>query len=342
MRLPLLQKELSRNRIDSCLLINYHAPDPTLFYFAGIELEHAILLVDRNSATLFVPKLEAWRAKAESGIRNVQEMPKTLEEFSRTHLSGNVGANLSVLPAQAERKLARKGVSLKDASALVHRLREVKTDEEVGRIRKACAVSDEILSGCISRFARFKTEGDAKKWLKKAAIDRGCELAFPPIVASGKHAALPHYSGAERLCRGFCVLDFGVRYRGYCSDTTRTLFIGRPGTKERKLYAALLACQEEAIESVTPGLSMAQLERTARKSLGTLEKHFIHRLGHSVGIEVHDPLGKETPLEQGMVVTVEPGLYFHGTRGMRIEDTVLVRMRGCEALTRVPKELVIV
>ena len=339
MKLKLLQKQLAQQGLDAVLILNSNSIDPNLFYFTGMELERAALLMKRNSATLFVPKLEVWRAEKESVIKNVVELPKKLEEFSKKYLFGNVGANLEFISANSAKKLRGKNAKLADASKLISKLREVKTEEETARIRKACGISDEIIAGCISEFRKFRSEGDAKKWLKKATIDKGCELSFSPIVASGKNAALPHYSGEEKLRKGFCVIDFGVKYDGYCSDTTRTIFIGKPTEKEKLLYKTLLNCQEATSAVAQAGTNMEELENFSRKYLGSLEKQFIHRLGHSVGIEVHDPLEKTTKLEEGMVVTIEPGVYFKGNLGIGIEDTVLVKKGRCENLTKVPKEL---
>ncbi len=336
MKLKSLQALISKNKLDSVLLVNSGIIDPSIFYFTGMDLERAFLAVSEKKAELFVNKLEVWRAQKESRIKSAREAPLSLNELP---LKGNIGVNFDYLSLRAAEALRKQGLQLADVSAMLSGLRETKTEEEIARIRKACAVSDEIIAGCISNFSGFKTEGDVKEWLNRKAIEKGVETAFPTIVASGKNAAMPHYSGAGKLQKGFCVIDFGVKFKGYCSDTTRTVYIGKPSEQEKLLYSKLLFCQEETSAHAKPGKSMEDLERFSRAMLGDLDENFIHRLGHSVGIEVHDPLQKTTPLKEGMVVTIEPGVYFKNRLGMRIEDTVLIRKNGCEALTRVSKEL---
>lgn len=340
MKIDILQKQLAKNNLDSVLLLNLGTIDPSVYYFAGIELEKAALLIKRSSAEVFVIKLEIWRAQKESRVKDVKEY-KSIEDFAK-ELKGNVGINSAYISLSSAKKLQEQNIHLVSASELISKLREVKTEEEIRRIRKACSISDEIMESCISNFKQFRTERDAKVFLKKEAIDKNCDLAFPPIVASGRNAALPHYSGSGKLNKGFCVIDFGVKYKGYCSDTTRTIFIGKPSQKDKELYEKLLFCQTETEKAVKPGKSMEQLEQFSRSILGNLQKDFIHRLGHSVGVEVHDPLDKTTKLEPGMVVTIEPGVYFKGKLGIRVEDTVLITKNGCDALTKVSKELTVI
>ncbi len=341
MKLKELQRQLKQNNLDSIAIFNFNIHDPAMFYFTGIELEHAFLLVKKDSAVLFTKKLEMWRAEKEGMIKNVKELPDDIKEL-RNEIKGNIGLNFNAIPVSLAKILKTGKNRILDASSIISGLRETKTEEEISRIRKACKISDVIIESCIANFKQFRTERDAKAFLKKEAIDKNCDLAFPPIVASGRNAALPHYSKAGKLQKRFCIIDFGVKYKGYCSDTTRTVFIGNPSAKEKELYEKLLKCQKETTEKAKEGETMESLEKFARKQLGNLEKNFIHRLGHSVGIEVHDPLEKTTPLEAGMVVTIEPGIYLKNKRGMRIEDTVLITKKGNEKLTKVSKKLRIV
>ncbi len=340
MKLKLLQRALSANNLDSILILNFDIIDPALFYFTGIELEKAALLIKRNTAELFVIKLEILRTQKESMVRNVKEL-KSIGDFAK-EMKGTVGVNSSHISLSSAKNLQGHNIHLVNASKIISRLREVKTEEEISRIRKACSISDDIIEGCISEFRNFKTEGSAKNWLNRKAAEKGLELSFPTIVASGKNAAFPHYSGAEKLQKGFCVIDFGIKYKGYCSDTTRTIYLGTPQEEEKQLYNKVLFCQQETSNNAKTGKSMEQLENFSREILGNLSERFIHRLGHSVGIEVHDPLEKTTPLETGMVVTIEPGVYFENRLGIRIEDTILIKKKGPETLTEISKDLQII
>jgi Xaa-Pro aminopeptidase len=195
-----------------------------------------------------------------------------------------------------------------------------------------------------------------------ADIERSMKLqgasgpSFETIVASGPRSAWPHARPTPKLLRKneLVVLDQGAILRDYCSDMTRTVFLGRSAVgaragvrsnnKLRSLYAAVLEAQEAAIAAIRPGVSAASVDAAARKvfkRLG-LDRYFTHSTGHGLGLEIHEMprLGRaeETVLQQGMVVTVEPGVYIEGMGGIRIEDEVLVTSRGAEVLTTASRE----
>jgi Xaa-Pro aminopeptidase len=188
--------------------------------------------------------------------------------------------------------------------------------------------------------------------LESAVRDAGFErLAFDTIVASGPHAALPHYrAGARQLAAGdLLVLDFGGVLDGYCCDLTRTVSIGPPSADARRLYDAVHAAQQAAIAAVRPGIEASEVDAAARTVLAAegLGAAFGHGTGHGLGLEVHeeprvsqrrDDMPRVT-LAPGMVFTIEPGAYLPGFGGVRIEDDVLVTETGCEVLTAVPREL---
>jgi Xaa-Pro aminopeptidase len=142
------------------------------------------------------------------------------------------------------------------------------------------------------------------------------------------------------------VCDFGVILTDYCSDMTRTMYVGRPSPRERTAYQAVKEAQQAAIDAVKPGVRVSEVDRAARKSLQNngLAKYFTHSTGHGVGLEIHEAprvgAGQTEILEPGMVITVEPGVYVPGLWGVRIEDMVVVRERGCEVLTPSSKELI--
>ncbi|MBI2142305.1 M24 family metallopeptidase [Candidatus Woesearchaeota archaeon] len=199
---------------------------------------------------------------------------------------------------------------------------------------------------CIENFD-FRTELDVKNFLESEARKLGCKPSFDTIVASGKNASMPHYSGNGRLNRGFCVIDFGIRHKGYCSDMTRTIYLGSPSAKEKELYSRVRQAQQNGIDAVKEGAVAERVDSAARSALGKHKKAFIHGLGHHIGIEVHDTGQRISPhskwlLKEGMTVTIEPGIYYRGKLGIRIEDDVLVRKNGCELLTKTGKELYIV
>jgi len=195
------------------------------------------------------------------------------------------------------------------------------------------------------------SEAEVAGELEFAARKRGIEqMAFPTIIAAGKRSALPHgrASGAAIPPTGFVVCDFGVILAGYCSDMTRTVHVGLPQPKARRVYNGVREAQQAALEAVKPGAIAGEVDRAARnllKKIG-LDKFFTHSTGHGVGLEVHEEprvaAGQKKKLKAGMVITIEPGAYLPGEWGVRIEDTVVVTDTGCEVLTASSKDLITV
>jgi Xaa-Pro aminopeptidase len=166
-------------------------------------------------------------------------------------------------------------------------------------------------------------------------------MSFETVVASGVRSALPHgrATTAKLPARGFVTLDFGVMLDGYCSDMTRTVHLGKATAEEQEVYDLVLEAQEAAVAAVAPGVTAGDVDEAARSVLRRtgLDKYFSHSTGHGVGLEIHEGpriAAKQTQvLEQGMVITIEPGVYMPGKFGLRIEDMVLVTAKGGEILT---------
>jgi Xaa-Pro aminopeptidase len=177
----------------------------------------------------------------------------------------------------------------------------------------------------------------------------GAEKAsFDTIVAAGARSALVHAQpsaeplGSDQLL----LIDMGATRNGYVSDMTRTVFLGTPGRKVRKMYDSVLMAQLAGIAAVREGVTAEQVDRATRRVLRAdgLDKAFVHSTGHGLGLEIHEPprLGKkdQTRLRAGMTITIEPGVYVEGFGGIRIEDTVVVTAGGCEVLTPTTKEFI--
>jgi Xaa-Pro aminopeptidase len=166
-------------------------------------------------------------------------------------------------------------------------------------------------------------------------------MSFETIVASGPRSALPHgRATSQRLPRrGFVTLDFGVILNGYCSDMTRTIFLGNATPRERFTYDSVLRAQQAALKAVKPGVTCGEVDEAARSVLreAELAQYFTHSTGHGVGLEIHEPpriaAAQSQTLSPGMVITVEPGVYIPGQFGVRIEDTIAVTKTGARVLT---------
>ncbi|MGQ9679128.1 MAG: M24 family metallopeptidase, partial [bacterium] len=216
-------------------------------------------------------------------------------------------------------------------------------------IKKAQAITEKSFAAVLKLIKPGVTEIDLALEIE-FQFRRAGEPAFGIIVASGENAAKPHArAGNRRLKKGDCItFDIGCRIDGYCSDMTRTVFLGKPDEEMRRVYEAVLAAQNEALAIIKPGVPCKLVDFAARDYLNQvgLGQFFGHSLGHGVGLEVHEEprLAKtsDQTLEVGDVLTVEPGVYLPGKGGVRIEDMVYVTSKGFLNLTKTRKELLII
>ena len=211
-------------------------------------------------------------------------------------------------------------------------------------IKKACVITDDIFSLILKNIKSMKTEKDIDSFIRKYAKKRKLKIAFPPIVASGKNAAeIHHKPNKSKLKKGFLVLDFGVKVGGYCSDMTRTVYLGKASKKEKQLYNKILSIQKSAAKKAKTGADCFEIDYFVRKKLGVLRKYFLHSLGHGVGKKIHEAptLSPKTTekLKKGEIVAIEPGVYVKNKFGIRIEDSVLVG-KTSKILTKSPKRFV--
>lgn len=219
--------------------------------------------------------------------------------------------------------------------------------KELQYSRKACSITSKIIKEAIESLKkhRFRTELDVYRFLKEETKRNKCKLAFRPIVAFGKNAAEIHHKAKNtKLEKGFLVLDFGVKYRGVCSDCTRTVYLGTPSKREKRLYNLVLLAQETAMLYALPGEYAANVDLIARAVLQDYYRHFVHGTGHGVGKKIHQAPNikprSRAVLKEGDIITIEPGLYFKKRLGIRIEDTILIRKSKPEILTKLSKELI--
>ncbi len=226
-------------------------------------------------------------------------------------------------------------------------LRQIKSKEEMELIREACRISDKGFEKTIPFIKAGITESKLRSVLECAMLEAGSEgKSFDTIVASGERSAYPHGTATDKIIEegDLITFDFGAIYHGYHSDITRTVAVGNISERQKYIYDAVLGCNEYIESFLKAGLICADVDKAARDYLKKfdLDSYFIHALGHSVGLEIH-----ETPvlaprdhsvLKEGMTETVEPGVYIPGIGGVRIEDTVIIGKDGIEVLTKFPKE----
>jgi Xaa-Pro aminopeptidase len=238
---------------------------------------------------------------------------------------------------------------LEPCAGLVEAQRMVKSALEIDLIRRSVHANSKafeqalrLIRPGLTREADLATEIDYR--MRKLGAERP---AFETIVASGERTALPHAQPTQRIIgkNELLLIDMGATLDGYASDMTRVLFLGRPNGRIKRIYNAVLEAQLAAIAAVRPGVTAGYVDRAARNVLKArkLDKAFVHSTGHGLGLEIHEPprLGKKEKirLQEGMAITIEPGVYLRGYGGVRIEDTGVVTKTGCEILTPTSKEL---
>ncbi|MFQ5919722.1 MAG: M24 family metallopeptidase [Thermoplasmata archaeon] len=343
--------------VDAVVLINGTEPqiDKTFFYATGIQggiFEGcvAVLHPDGSSTVLSSP-LEADIARSQGiPVEVFTGKPEKAEALERLLDGlGSIGINGNEVTFAGYRQVveANAGAEIRDVSEAVVKARQVKDAVEVGLLREACRIAVEAFEELLPSLEAGRTESEVAAELNYLMQTKGASgPAFPPIVASGSNAALPHHATADRRLRDgdFLLIDFGARYRGYASDVTRTMVLGRPEEKQRRMYEVVLEAQQAAMDAMKPGADGKAIYEVARDLIDATEfkGRFTHGLGHTIGLAVHDGAGMGnlpgTTLEKGMAMTVEPGVYLVGYGGVRIEDDVLLTAEGIEILTPATRE----
>lgn len=239
----------------------------------------------------------------------------------------------------------------KNMSICVDTVRACKDNEEIALMRESSRVNDEAMRELKTRIRAGMTERELAAQLKDIYASMGAyEYSFDPLVGFGKCAAIGHYeAGNNTLCEGDCILiDMGCVKDGYCSDMTRTFFYKKVSDEHKRIYETVLKAQKAAENVIKPGVRFCDIDKTARdiiEQAGYGDK-FTHRLGHSIGIECHEfgdvSSANENVVEEGMIFSIEPGIYIEGDVGVRIEDLVLVTQDGVEILNHYDKELTII
>ncbi len=326
-----------------------------VYYLSGFTGGESPLLVALDRAFLITDSRYREQAEeelfssCEPRLRSASSLAVTVSGLIRQARLRWIGFEEDNLSWSTWRRLEEKlpGVRLIPAEDLVTGLRMIKDPEEIALIREAGARTVRIFSRFRRRISAGTAEEKLARRLSAAFFPSGGEPAFEPIVAAGAHSSQPHAVSSSRPLRSgeICLIDLGGRWNFYNSDMTRTLVGGKYPPRFKTIYRAVLAAQEAAIRSVRPGVRASDLDRRAREVLGEkgYGEHFNHGLGHGVGLEVHERprinRRSRDKLQEGMVLTVEPGVYLPGWGGIRVEDTVLVTADGCEVLTPAPKTL---
>ncbi len=327
---------------------------PNIFYFSGFTGTNAVLFISAGAAYLLTDFRYIEQARTETtGF----EILRTDGDFIETTASLSSGLKKIGIEDSLQWKTYHRvqqaitPAEVVDATALLQQLREIKEDAEIEIIREAVQITDRAFAHILKYIHPGVTEQDIALELEFFQRKLGASgRSFDFIVASGERSALPHGVATDKkIARGeLLTMDFGAKYKGYCSDFTRTVMIGHPEPKHQELYAIVRAAQQAGLDAVRPGITGKEADAAARQIIAEAGygDYFGHGLGHALGIEIH-----ETPrlspkedkiLEPGMILTVEPGIYLPGWGGIRIEDVVFVTNNGAEVLTQASKQFIII
>ncbi len=330
----------------------------SIAYLTGFEANpHERLMalaIRREGATLIVPALEEEKAKARAADADivawrdgenpwdlVREALGKLAEIGveKEHLSLHAAETITTITGASE---------LVDVGPEIRRRRLTKSEEEIEKLQRAAAITDEAGERVIAQLRAGMSEVEVGLLMASAIGDLGGRLSFPTLVQSGPNSSLPHWEPSSRkLSAGDLVLlDFGASFGGYRADSTRMAVIGEPSAKQREIHELVLAAHDAAIAVARAGATTGDVDSAARRVIeaGGYGEQFFHRIGHGIGLEDHedpslDP-GSKTVLEVGMTFTVEPGVYIPGWGGVRIEDdVVVVEEGGCRVLTKADRSL---
>jgi len=327
----------------------------TIRYLAGFTGSDGALVVTREGGWFLTDSRYTTQASREVGGLEVREYRGKTEGVASL-LKGEGGKRVGV---DAEHTTVAQFRAIAEAlpevdfvpiGSELDELRLIKDSDEIDFLEKSASIASAALLDVLSQIRPGAVEREIALAMEFAMKRAGADdRSFDFIVASGPRGALPHGKAGDRQIDAgeLVTLDFGAVYRGYHSDETVTVAVGEPDLRQREIYGIVKDAHDRAMDAVRPGVTFKELDGLARGYIGDkgYGDYFGHGLGHGVGLDVHElpvvSFKNEGRVEEGMVFTIEPGIYIPDWGGVRIEDTVLVEKDGCRLLTKVPKELMV-
>ncbi len=348
MRVQKLQSIMKENNVDYCLITD----SLKLKYFTGFKYSVAerlvALLVSQNSSTLIVNKLfDIYDIKNHEVIfyYDHQDPMQIINDIVNDKLL----AIDTLIPGRYLMNYLKINTNLNYVRGdIIDFVKAVKSDEEVEIMRQSSAINDAVMQKVYDFLHIGVTEIEVSDFIKDTFNEYGVDgLSFTPIVAFKENGADPHARVSNRKLNAneSIIIDMGCIYKGYCSDMTRTFFIGDCDIKEE--YALVLKANEEAIKLVKPNIMFKELDACARNIISDAGygEYFTHRLGHGIGMSTHEPFDvngiNDMKVQENMAFSIEPGIYVKDKFGIRIEDIIIVTKDGYENLNKFSKELMI-
>ena len=338
----------------SCAMIT---SDINRRYFTGMKSSDGTVLIFKDKAYLIIDFRYIEKARAAVTSAEVIEQKKLypqIAELLKKHGAENMAIESQTMTVSQLNRVRSffKDIEIIDTDVLsngINDLRMVKSADELECIKKAQEIAETALAEVLELIKPGITEREIALELNHRMFLNGAEdLSFETIALSGPNTSMPHGVPSDRKVQEgeFVLMDFGAVYNGYHSDMTRTVCVGEPSEEMKRVYSIVLEAQNAGISAARPGISGQELDRIARDIItdAGYGSCFGHSLGHGVGLEIHERPNAspnyKLPLNEGAVVTVEPGIYIAGKFGVRIEDFVILNENGCENLTKFAKNLI--
>ncbi|MEM2083257.1 MAG: Xaa-Pro peptidase family protein [Nitrososphaerota archaeon] len=348
-RIEDLKKKIDKEGLEAFLITRKE----NLYYFLNF-IGEGTLLITKDKAILFVTPL--FLESAEEQCKNIEILKLSLHIDPLKYIineikkiNGKIGFDeLSSKSYIYFSSNLSKDNKLLNKEEIIWDMRKIKDEDEILKIKEAAKITDMGLKLALEIIKPGITELDIKAEVIKEMMKNGAEeIAFEPIIASGRNSSFPHGGYRNRkLKKGdIVVIDIGAKYKGYCSDETRVSYVYELDNEMKKVYNIVLEAQELALKNIKEGIAMKEVDKKVRdffKEKGFKDK-FIHGLGHGIGINIHEPptinpLSKDF-FKKNMVVSCEPGIYIPKNYGIRIEDTILIKEKGVEILTKTSKDI---
>lgn len=352
-RIEKLRSEMKKSGLAALLLTQ----PMSIAYLTGVKVAPGerffALYVDERNAKLFVNVLFSVTECADAEIQSYKDGDDPLKAAAEAFPENSACGVDGLMPAKLLLRLQalRSDLKFTDGGALTALVRMYKDKDEQAKMRASSLQNDEVMGELIELAKTRISEKELAEKLLPMYLKRGASgFSFDPITGYGPHAAEPHHVPDGTMPKeGDClVLDIGGVLDGYCSDMTRTVFIGEPSPEMRKIYEIVKGAQQAALDFIKPGVLLKDIDTVARDYIekAGYGQYFTHRLGHGIGLEVHEEPSIGLPnglhAEVGMCFSVEPGIYVPGLGGVRIEDLVMITDEGVELLNHFSKELIII
>ena len=345
-RISELRKLMKKNGLDAMLVSSFS----NIYYYSSFSSEDGLLLITMDECYLLTDSRYTVQASKECENYNIVIIEKSYSDSLKKIVNDKNIANLGFEESisYSRYKVFSDKLGLNMVSLNLESLKIIKDEEEIKKIKKACSIADKCYKHIIKFVKVGMSEIEVRNEMLRYMLELGAtKESFEIIVASGTRGAMPHGVASNKKIKNgdFVTLDFGCVNDFYCSDITRTFVVGKPKKNMLEIYEIVKEAQQKGLDIIKPGIKAKDVDFVCRDYIEKMGygEYFTHSTGHGLGLLVHDVLAispnSEVVLKEGMVFTVEPGIYVEGLGGVRIEDDVVVTESGCEVLTKSSKKL---